>query len=174
MVLAGRRVRAAGVIDAFRGSNAYITVQEYIAEAKGCDIRCLVVGNEVQWRRLSGARKPVIFRSNVHRGEGGQRRDDRPVKTGYTPSKAARNAGAGCGGCRYFTRRAREPLMMSECLAGTGRVSKDRRRGYRGANDSVDRTSLRLNFALKIGGLQSQSWIHLSQYESTLLRKLCQ
>ncbi len=35
------------MIDAFRGLNAHILVQEYIAEAKGCDIRCPVVGNEV-------------------------------------------------------------------------------------------------------------------------------
>lgn len=47
MVLAETRQAAESVIDAFRGLNAHILVQEYIAEAKGCDIRCLVVGNEV-------------------------------------------------------------------------------------------------------------------------------
>ena len=35
------------MIDAFRGLNAHILVQEYIKEAQGCDIRCLVVGDEV-------------------------------------------------------------------------------------------------------------------------------
>ncbi|GHK52921.1 hypothetical protein KPZU09_26570 [Klebsiella pneumoniae] len=47
MVLAETRRAAESVIDAFRGLNAHILVQEYIAEAKGCDIRCPVVGNEV-------------------------------------------------------------------------------------------------------------------------------
>ncbi|HBQ1409363.1 TPA: 30S ribosomal protein S6--L-glutamate ligase, partial [Klebsiella pneumoniae] len=47
VVLAETRQAAESVIDAFRGLNAHILVQEYIAEAKGCDIRCLVVGNEV-------------------------------------------------------------------------------------------------------------------------------
>ncbi len=47
MVLAETRRAAESVIDAFRGLNAHILVQEYIAEAKGCDIRCTVVGNEV-------------------------------------------------------------------------------------------------------------------------------
>ncbi len=35
------------MIDSFRGLNAHILVQEYIEEAKGRDIRCFVVGNEV-------------------------------------------------------------------------------------------------------------------------------
>ena len=47
VVLAETRQAAESVIDAFRGLNAHILVQEYIEEAKGCDIRCLVVGNEV-------------------------------------------------------------------------------------------------------------------------------
>ncbi len=42
MVLAEtRRGAAESVIDAFRGLNAHILVQEYIQEAKGCDVRCL-------------------------------------------------------------------------------------------------------------------------------------
>ncbi len=47
VVLAETRQAAESVIDAFRGLNAHILVQEFIAEAKGCDVRCLVVGNEV-------------------------------------------------------------------------------------------------------------------------------
>ncbi|SPW39938.1 ribosomal protein S6 modification protein [Escherichia coli] len=43
VVLAETRQAAESVIDAFRGLNAHILVQEYIKEAQGCDIRCLVV-----------------------------------------------------------------------------------------------------------------------------------
>jgi ribosomal protein S6--L-glutamate ligase len=47
VVLAETRQAAESVIDAFRGLNAHILVQEYIEEAKGRDIRCFVVGDEV-------------------------------------------------------------------------------------------------------------------------------
>ena len=57
VVLAETRQAAESVIDAFRGLNAHILVQEYIKEAKGRDIRCLVVGD-----------KEGDFRSNLHRG----------------------------------------------------------------------------------------------------------
>ncbi|MEN1374951.1 30S ribosomal protein S6--L-glutamate ligase, partial [Pseudomonas aeruginosa] len=39
VVLAETRQAAESVIDAFRGLNAHILVQEYIKEAQGCDIR---------------------------------------------------------------------------------------------------------------------------------------
>ncbi|MGK6842581.1 hypothetical protein ACKU5V_000525 [Klebsiella pneumoniae] len=39
---------------------------EYIAEAKGCDIRCTVVGNEVA--AIERRAKEGDFRSNLHRG----------------------------------------------------------------------------------------------------------
>ena len=67
VVLAETRQAAESVIDAFRGLNAHILVQEYIAEAKGCDIRCLVVGNEVV-PAIERRAKEGDFRSNLHRG----------------------------------------------------------------------------------------------------------
>ena len=67
VVLAETRQAAESVIDAFRGLNAHILVQEYIAEAKGCDIRCLVVGNEVV-AAIERRAKEGDFRSNLHRG----------------------------------------------------------------------------------------------------------
>lgn len=47
VVLAETRQAAESVIDAFRGLNAHILVQEYVREAQGKDIRCLVIGNRV-------------------------------------------------------------------------------------------------------------------------------
>ena len=60
-------VGANSVIDAFRGLNAHILVQEYIKEAQGCDIRCLVVGDEVV-AAIERRAKEGDFRSNLHRG----------------------------------------------------------------------------------------------------------
>jgi ribosomal protein S6--L-glutamate ligase len=67
VVLAETRQAAESVIDAFRGLNAHILVQEYIKEAKGKDIRCLVVGNKVV-AAIERQAKPGDFRSNLHRG----------------------------------------------------------------------------------------------------------
>lgn len=67
VVLAETRQAAESVIDAFRGLNAHILVQEYIKEAEGRDIRCLVVGNTVV-AAIERQAKPGDFRSNLHRG----------------------------------------------------------------------------------------------------------
>lgn len=67
VVLAETRQAAESVIDAFRGLKAHILIQEYIAEAKGRDIRCLVVGNRVV-AAIERRAKPDEFRSNLHRG----------------------------------------------------------------------------------------------------------
>ncbi|MGK9172654.1 30S ribosomal protein S6--L-glutamate ligase [Yokenella regensburgei] len=67
VVLAETRQAAESVIDAFRGLNAHILVQEYIEEARGKDIRCLVVGDEVV-AAIERQAKEGDFRSNLHRG----------------------------------------------------------------------------------------------------------
>ena len=67
VVLAETKKAAESVIDAFRGLNANILVQEFIKEAGGADIRCFVVGNRVVAAMMrQGA--PGEFRSNLHRG----------------------------------------------------------------------------------------------------------
>ncbi|MEM9244360.1 MAG: 30S ribosomal protein S6--L-glutamate ligase [Cyanobacteria bacterium P01_F01_bin.153] len=67
VVLADTDSAAKSVIEAFRGLDANILVQEFIKEAKGADIRCLVVSNRVvASMRRQGA--PGEFRSNLHRG----------------------------------------------------------------------------------------------------------
>jgi ribosomal protein S6--L-glutamate ligase len=58
---------AESVIDAFRGLDAYFLVQEFIEEAKGADIRCIVVGGKVIASMMRQA-KAGEFRSNLHRG----------------------------------------------------------------------------------------------------------
>ncbi len=67
VVLAETEKAAESVIEAFMGLKANILIQEFIAEAGGADIRCLVVGGRVvaAMRRQS---KEGEFRSNLHRG----------------------------------------------------------------------------------------------------------
>lgn len=67
VVLAETRKAAESVIEAFMGLNANILVQEFIQEAGGADIRCLVVGGKViAAMKRQGAEGE--FRSNLHRG----------------------------------------------------------------------------------------------------------
>lgn len=67
VVLAETYHAAKSVIEAFRGLDANILVQEFIAEAGGMDIRCFVVGEKVvAAMKRQGA--PGEFRSNLHRG----------------------------------------------------------------------------------------------------------
>ena len=67
VVLAETVKAAEAIIEAFMGLKASILVQEYIEEAGGADIRCLVVGGKViaAMKRQGG---PGEFRSNLHRG----------------------------------------------------------------------------------------------------------
>jgi ribosomal protein S6--L-glutamate ligase len=58
---------AASIIEAFGGVNTNILVQEFVAEAKGEDIRCIVVGDRVVASMQRRGREGD-FRSNLHRG----------------------------------------------------------------------------------------------------------
>jgi ribosomal protein S6--L-glutamate ligase len=67
VVLAETQKTAEAIIEAFMGLNANILVQEYIKEAGGADIRCLVVGGKV----IASMKRQAAegeFRSNLHRG----------------------------------------------------------------------------------------------------------
>ncbi|MEO1168909.1 MAG: 30S ribosomal protein S6--L-glutamate ligase [Pseudomonadota bacterium] len=67
VVLAETMSSAKSVIEAFRGANVNILVQEFIKEAGGTDIRALVVGGKVvAAMKRTGAADD--FRSNLHRG----------------------------------------------------------------------------------------------------------
>jgi ribosomal protein S6--L-glutamate ligase len=67
VVLAETKKAAESVIDAFRGLKANFLVQDFVKEAAGEDIRCLVVqGKVVAAIKRIGAEGD--FRSNLHRG----------------------------------------------------------------------------------------------------------
>lgn len=67
VVLADTNKNAESIIEAFMGLKANILVQEFVKEAGGSDIRCLVIGNKVvAAMKRQGAEGE--FRSNLHRG----------------------------------------------------------------------------------------------------------
>ncbi|MDA0230304.1 MAG: 30S ribosomal protein S6--L-glutamate ligase [Proteobacteria bacterium] len=67
VVLGETHDAAASIIQAFGGVKTNILIQEFVKEAKGEDIRCLVIGDKVvaAMRRRG---KEGDFRSNLHRG----------------------------------------------------------------------------------------------------------
>ncbi|MGD1705141.1 30S ribosomal protein S6--L-glutamate ligase [Dapis sp. BLCC M229] len=67
VVLAETYQAAKSVIEAFRGLNANILVQEFIEEAGGADLRCFVVGDRVI-AAIKRQGPEGEFRSNLHRG----------------------------------------------------------------------------------------------------------
>lgn len=67
VVLGETHIAARSVIEAFHEVNVNILVQEYIKEAEGSDIRCLVVGGKVV-AAMKRTGPKGDFRSNLHRG----------------------------------------------------------------------------------------------------------
>jgi ribosomal protein S6--L-glutamate ligase len=67
VVLAQTQQAAESLIDAFRGLDANFLIQEFIKEAGGSDIRCLVVGKKVV-AAMKRQAKAGEFRSNLRRG----------------------------------------------------------------------------------------------------------
>lgn len=67
VVLAETKTAAESVLEAFNGLQARVIVQEFIKEAKGADIRVLVVDGEVVGAMKRQGKKGE-FRSNLHRG----------------------------------------------------------------------------------------------------------
>lgn len=98
-----------GVIEALRGLYAQFLVQEFIAEAKGADLRCFVVGGHVV-----GAMKRQSprgdFRSNLHRG-GTAVAIEPSADEIDTAVRAARVLGLGIAGVDLI-RSHRGPLVL--------------------------------------------------------------
>ncbi len=67
VVLAETKKAAEALVDAFRGLDAHFLVQEFIKEASGTDIRCLVIDGKVVGSMQRTA-QPGEFRSNLHQG----------------------------------------------------------------------------------------------------------
>lgn len=109
VVLAETKKAAESVIEAFMGLKANIMIQEYIKEAGGADIRCLVVGEKVV-AAMKRQAAPGEFRSNLHRGGTASIVKITPTER-ETAVKAARVMGLNVAGVDIL-RSSRGPLVM--------------------------------------------------------------
>jgi ribosomal protein S6--L-glutamate ligase len=109
VILAETRKAAQAVIEAFRGLDANILVQEFIKEAGGSDIRVLVIGGKViaAMRRQGPAGE---FRSNLHRG-GTAERIKLTAEERSTALRAAKTMGLGIAGVDLL-RSNHGPVVM--------------------------------------------------------------
>jgi ribosomal protein S6--L-glutamate ligase len=109
VVLAETKKAAESVIEAFKEVRADILVQEYIAESKGADIRCIVLGKKViaamERQGMDGE-----FRSNLHRG-GKAKKISITAEERKTAIKAAKIMGLNLAGVDLL-RSARGPLVI--------------------------------------------------------------
>jgi ribosomal protein S6--L-glutamate ligase len=109
VILAERASASQSVIEAFRGLYANFLVQEFIAEAKGADIRCFVVGSRVVAAMRRQAKRGE-FRSNLHRGGTAKSVELDEVET-ETAIRAARVLGLNVAGVDLL-RSKRGPLVL--------------------------------------------------------------
>ena len=123
-----------GVVDALRGLYATFLLQEFVAEAGGADLRCLVIGDRV----VAAMRRQApegAFRANLHRGG---------VAEGVQPSaaeadvavRAARVLGLGVAGVDLMA-SARGPLVL-EVNASPGLEGIERSTGVDVAGLVID------------------------------------
>lgn len=109
VVLAETNKAAESVIEAFMGLQANILVQEFIKEAGGADIRCLVVGGKVVAAMKRQAAEGE-FRSNLHRGGSASLVKITPTERA-TAASAAKVLGLSIAGVDLL-RSSRGPLVM--------------------------------------------------------------
>ena len=109
VVLAETRQAAESVIEAFMGLHSNFMVQEYIKEAGGADIRCLVIGDKVI-AAMKRQAKAGEFRSNLHRGGSASLVKLTPAERA-TAVKAAKTMGLNVAGVDIL-RSNHGPLVM--------------------------------------------------------------
>ncbi len=109
VVLAETPKAAESVIEAFKDLNANILVQEFIKEAKGADIRCIVVGGKVVASMKRQAAEGE-FRSNLHRGGSAEKVKISPEERAVA-SRAAKAMGLNVAGVDLL-RSNHGPVVM--------------------------------------------------------------
>ena len=109
VILAETKKAAEAVIEAFRGLDANILVQEFIKEAGGSDIRCFVVGDKVIASMKRQAPEGE-FRSNIHRGGTAEKIKLTPEERS-TAVRAARTMGLNVAGVDIL-RSNHGPVVM--------------------------------------------------------------
>lgn len=124
VVLAENRKSAASVIDGFRNADANFLVQQFVADAAGQDVRCLVLDGKV----IAAMRRQALpgdFRSNLHRG-GAAHKVKLTAEEKRIAVKATRCMGLKFAGVDIL-RSTRGPLLLevnsSPGLQGVERVT---------------------------------------------------
>ena len=116
VVLAETTAAASSVIEAFHGLDQNILIQKFIKEAKGADIRALVVGRKV----VAAMKRQAVageFRSNIHRG-GTATNFKLPAEYRKTALAAARVLGLRVAGVDMI--ESREGPMVMEVNSSPG------------------------------------------------------
>ena len=125
VVLAETHKAAKSVIEAFRGLDANILVQEYIEESAGKDIRCLVVNGEVIAAMKRQGPKGE-FRANLHRG-GKAHKIQLTAKERAIASRAAIAMGLQIAGVDLL--RSKKGLLVMEVNSSPGLEGIERATG---------------------------------------------
>lgn len=116
-VVLGETPKAAeSIIQAFGGVRTNILVQQFVKEANGEDIRCLVVGNRVVASMIRRGKKGE-FRSNLHRGGTAEPIKITP-KERATAVKAAKTVGLNV--CGVDMLRAKDGPVVMEVNSSPG------------------------------------------------------
>jgi ribosomal protein S6--L-glutamate ligase len=116
VVLGETHKSAKSVIEAFRGVNINILVQQYISETAGSDIRALVIGNRVV-AAMERVGAEGEFRSNLHRGGTGKAVTITPAERSAAV-RAARAMGLNVAGIDLL--RARQGPLVIEVNSSPG------------------------------------------------------
>ena len=133
VILAETKKAAESVIEAFRGLDANILVQEYIKEAGGTDIRCFVVGGRVvAAMKRQGA--PGEFRSNLHRGGTAREGQDHARGAHAPPCGPRKTMGLNVAGVDIL-RSNHGPVVMEVNSLARARGHRERHRRRRRRQD---------------------------------------
>ncbi|PQA86170.1 30S ribosomal protein S6--L-glutamate ligase [Hyphococcus luteus] len=134
VVLGETQKGAESIIQAFGGVNTNILVQEFIKEAGGEDVRCIVLGDKVV-ASMKRKGKEGDFRSNIHRGGTAAR-----VK--ITPQERATAVGAakamGLNFCGVDMLRSNHGPVVMEVNSSPGLEGMEKATGIDVAGQLVD------------------------------------
>ncbi len=134
VVLAETNKAAESVIEAFREMDAYFLVQQFIKEARGCDIRAFVIGNKVV-AAMQRKAKDGEFRSNLHRGGSAEKVELTPEET-RTALQASDALGLNIAGVDIL--RAKSGPLVMEVNSSPGLEGIERTTGIDVAGAIID------------------------------------
>lgn len=109
VILADTEQSAKSIINAFKGLDANILVQQYISESRGSDIRCFVIDDKVV-AAMERRAKDGEFRANIHQGGQGLKIKLKPEERAMAV-KAARTMGLRVAGVDLI-RSEQGPLVL--------------------------------------------------------------